>query len=80
MSTLKSQWYSQTRGLKGTTRDLYSGTVSTSIVPAELLERETYYRSWSKNEEPWRVVSYKRRDASVVRSFVESCRRCRLVL
>ncbi|KAL0635097.1 60S ribosomal protein L21A [Maublancomyces gigas] len=41
MSTLKSQWYSQTRGLKGTTRDLYSGTVSTSIVPAELLERET---------------------------------------
>lgn len=52
MSTLKSQWYSQTRGLEGTTGDLYSSTVSTSIVPAELLERETYCRSWSKNEEP----------------------------
>lgn len=79
VSTLKTQWYSQTRGLEGTTGDLYTGTVSTSIAPAELLERETYYRSWSKSEEPWFVVGYRGgRGANVVRSFVSSgcCRRC----
>lgn len=54
MSTLKSQWYSQTRRLEGTTRDLYNFMLV--FISISLFSGGTYCRSWSRNEGPFCIV------------------------